>query len=292
MEDPYGDPYQFHAYDYDTPTQIAGINTRHGAGMCQASPAWRKRALEEFRKSVDLGASGILYDECFWHICPYCFAKNHGHDVPGAVFSGDVPLIEGFRSIVDAEQFVFAGESPYDIQLQTYNMSYFRIEHGFVPLGRYVDPFAPMSVAVTGWNDRQMINACLLYRFVMSYEPRDFHGELDEMPVSLQYGRAVDDLRRTYGEWLWDAEFQDTRGAKVTANGTPLRTYAVYCRRDGRRAVAFANMSDTDTIACEVSLDRPKSANLKLVSPEQPDEKPWPGKLELPPGFAAVIFEA
>jgi len=94
MEDPYGDPYQFHAYDYDTPTQIAGINTRHGAGMCQANPAWRKRALEEFRKSVDLGASGILYDECFWHICPYCFAKNHGHDVPGPVFSGDVPLIK------------------------------------------------------------------------------------------------------------------------------------------------------------------------------------------------------
>jgi hypothetical protein len=171
-------------------------------------------------------------------------------------------------------------------------MSYFRIEHGFVPLGRYVDPYAPMSLAVTGWNDRQMINACLLYRFVMSYEPRDFHGELDEMPVSLRYGRAVDDLRRRYREWLWDAEFQDTRGAKVTTNGTPLRTSTVYRRQDGRRAVAFANMSDTDTVTCEVSLDQPKSANLKLVSPEQPDEKPWPGKLELPPGSAAAVFEA
>jgi len=43
-----------------------------------------------------------------------------------------------------------------------------------------------MSVAITGWNDRQTINACLLYRFVMSYEPRDFHGELDEMPTDTQ----------------------------------------------------------------------------------------------------------
>ncbi len=291
MEDPYGDPYQFHAYDYDTPTQIAGINTRHGAGMCQASPAWRNRALEEFRKSVQLGASGILYDECFWHICPYCFAKNHGHDVPGAVFSGDVPLIEGFRTIVDPEHFVFAGESPYDIQLQTYNMSYFRIEHGFVPLGRYIDPFAPMSVAVTGWNDRQIINACLLYRFVMSYEPRNFHGELDEMPVSLRYGRAVDDLRRRYRDWIWDAEFQDTRGAKVSGNGTPLRTYTVFRRNDGRRAVAFANMSDTDPIACEVLLDHSSSSKLSLITPDQPDEKPWPGKLELAPGSAAVVLE-
>lgn len=292
MEDPYGDPYQFHAYDYDTPTQIAGINTRHGAGMCQASPAWRNRALEEFRKSVALGASGILYDECFWHICPYCFAKNHGHDIPGAVFSGDVPLIEGFRTVVDSGQFVFAGESPYDIQLQTYNMSYFRIEHGFVPMGRYIDPYAPMSVAITGRNDRQMINACLLYRFVMSYEPCNFHGELDEMPDSLRYGRAVDDLRRRYREWIWDAEFQDTRGAKVTANGTPLRTYTVYRHRNGRRAVAFANMSDTDPIVCEVSLDDPRPSSFKLVTPEQPDEKPWAGKLEMAPGSVAVIFES
>lgn len=291
MEDPYGDPYQFHGYDYDTPTQIAGINTRHGAGMCQASPAWRKRALEEFRKSVALGASGILYDECQWHLCPYCFSTTHGHDVPGSVFSGDVPLIEEFRNIVDQEQFLFAGESPYDLELQTYNMSYFRIERGFVPLGRYIDPFAPMSVAVTGWNDRQMINACLLYRFVMSYEPRNFHGELDEMPASIRYGQAVDDLRRRYREWIWDAEFQDTKGAKVTANGTTLSTYTVFRRGDGRRAVALANMSDTDSALCEVSLDNTTSSNLNWVTPEQPNEKAWPGKLEMAPGTVGVIFE-
>ena len=289
--DPYGDPYQLHAYDYDTPTQIARINTRHGVGMCQASPAWRKRAIEEFRKSVALGASGILYDECFWHICPYCFSKTHGHPIPGAVFSGDVPLIEGFRTIIDPEQFLFAGESPYDIQLQTYNMSYFRIERGFVPFGRYIDPFAPMSVAITGWNDRQTINACLLYRFVMSYEPRDFHGELDEMPTTLSYGNAVDDLRRRYREWIWEAEFQDTRGAKVFSDGKPLSTYSVYLRKDGRRAVAIANMSTTDHIVCQVTLDGPKSIALKLITPEQPEPSAWAGKLEMAPGSAAVVFE-
>ncbi|MGD0729724.1 MAG: DUF6259 domain-containing protein [Terracidiphilus sp.] len=291
VEDPYGDPYQFNGYNYDTPTQIAGINARHGVGMCQASPAWRKRALEEFRKSVELGASGILYDECFWHMSPYCFSKTHGHPFPGAVFSGDVPLIDGFRTIVDAEKFVFAGESPYDIELQTYNMSYFRIGRGFVPMGRYIDPFAPMSVAVTGWNDRQMINACLLYRFSMSYEPRDFHGELDEMPVSMSYGRAVDDLRRKYKEWLWDAEFRDTLGAQVTAKGELLSTYSVFRRKDGLRAVAFANMSDADAVVCEVALENAQAEGLKWVSPEQPDPKPWPGKLELAPGAVAVVLE-
>jgi hypothetical protein len=289
--DPYGDPYQFNGYKYDTPTQIAGINARHGVGMCQASPSWRKRALEEFRKSVELGASGILYDECFWHMSLYCFSQTHGHPQPGAVFSGDVPLIEGFRTIIDPENFVFAGESPYDLQLQTYNMSYFRIERGFVPLGRYIDSYAPMSVAVTGDNDRQMINACLLYRFSMSYEPRDFHGELDEMPVSLTYGRAVDDLRRRYKEWLWDAEFRDTLGAQVTAGGVPLSTYSVFRRKDGLRAVALANMSDTDPIICEVTLDNASVAELKWISPEQPEPRLWPGKLEVAPGSAAVVLE-
>jgi hypothetical protein len=260
--------------------------------MCQASPAWRKRALEEFRKSVELGASGILFDECQWHISPYCFSRTHGHGVPGAVFSGDVPLIEGFREIIDPEQFVFAGESPYDLELQTYDMSYFRINRGFVPFARYLKPFAPMSVAVTGDNDRQMINACLLYRFSMSYEPRDFHGELDEIPASMTYGRAVDDLRRKYREWLWEAEFRDTLGAKVTAGGTPLHTYTVFQRQDGRRAVVFANMSDTDRVVCEVTLDHAGTADLKWVSPEQPDPSPWPGKLELAPGMAAVVIQA
>jgi hypothetical protein len=222
---------------------------------------------------------------------PYCFAKDHGHPVPGAVFSGDTPLIEGFRAIVDPEKFIFAGESPYDLELRTYDMSYFRIEHGFVPLGRYISPFAPMSVAITGWNDRQMINACLLYRFSMSYEPRDFHGELDEYPETMKYGRAVDDMRRKYREWLWDAEFRDTQGAQVTANGKPHDTYTVFQRSDGRRAVVIANMSDTEGIACEVTLDNPAQTNLRWVSPEQPESQPWPRKLELAPGSAAVVLE-
>jgi hypothetical protein len=291
IQDPYGNPYMFNGYKYDTPTQISGINARHGAGMCQASPIWRKRALAEFKKSVDLGASGILFDECQWHMNPLCFSKSHGHAVPGAVFSGDVPLIDGFRAIIDPDKFLFAGESPYDLELQTYNMSYFRIDSGFVPFGRYIDPFAPMSVAVTGYDDRQMINACMLYRFAMSYEPRDFHGELDEIPDTMTYGRLMDDFRRKYRDWVWDAEFRDTIGAKVLADGKPHGAYTVFQRRDGLRAVAIANLSDTQSIVCEVTLDHPHSANLTYASPEAPELKAWPGRTKLAPGFAALVIE-
>jgi hypothetical protein len=291
VEDPYGNPVNFRGYDYDTPTQLAGLNTRHGVPMCQASPLWRKRAREEFQKSVALGAGGILYDETYTHGVAYCFSKTHGHPVPGAIWSGDVPLVDGFRSIVDPENFLFSGESPYDLMLRAYDLSYFRIRSGFVPFGRYLDPFVPMLVGVTGSNDRQTINACLLYRFSMSYEPRNFHGELDEMPVTLTYGRAVDELRRKYREWIWEAEFRDTEGARVTANGAPLETYAVYRRKDSLRAIILTNMSDTDTVTCEVIFDPPKPASLHWVSPEQPEPQAWPGKLELAPGSAAVVFE-
>jgi hypothetical protein len=290
VEDPYGNLCNFHGYNYDTPTQIEGINTRRGAILCQASPLWRKLALEEFRKSVALGASGILYDESGTHDIPYCFSKTHGHSIPGACWSGDIPLVQGFRSIVDPEGFLFAGESPYDLALQVYDLSYFRIHSGFVPFERYLDPFAPMLVAVTGWNDRHTINACLLYRFLMSYEPRNFHGELAEMPVTLAYGLSVDDLRRRYREWIWDAEFRDTLGAKVTTSGSPLDTYAVFRRKDGRRAVAMANMT-VKSIVCEIAFDEPHSLDFKFISPEDPELKPWPGKLELAPGSAAVVLE-
>lgn len=291
IEDPYGNPYQFNGYNYDTPTQISGINARHGAGMCQASPLWRKRALEEFKKSVDLGASGILFDECQWHMSAYCFSNDHGHPVPGQVFSGDVPLIEGFRAIVDPEQFVFAGESPYDLELRTYDMSYFRIEHGFVPFGRYIAPFAPMSVAITGWNDRQMINACLLYRFSMSYEPRDFHGDLDEYPETMRYGRAVDDLRRKYRDWLWDAEFRDTIGANVTANGKPHDTFTVFRRSDGRRAVVIANMSSTDSIDIEIGFAGLQPAEFIVIALENLEPQKHSGKLNISPASVAVVLE-
>lgn len=290
MEDPFGIPYPFHGYNYDTPTQLAGLNTRLGVGMCAASPLWRKRALVEFRKSVELGASGILYDECAAQVSSYCFSKNHGHPYPSATYLGSVPLIEEFRTIVDGD-FVFAGESPFDIELQTYNMSYFRIGPDSHPVGRYIDPFAPMSVAVTGFNDRQMINTCLMFRYVMSYEPRNFHGDLDEFPLTMAYGRAIDELRRRYREWLWDAEFRHTLGAKVTADARPIESYSVFRRADGSRAVVITNLSDTKSAVYELTLDGPKPANLQMISPEQLEPQPWPGRLKMAPGAAVVVLE-
>ena len=37
-------------------------------------------------------------------------------------------------------------------------------------------PDALFMTAVTGFDDRNMINQCLLYRYIISYEPYNFKG--------------------------------------------------------------------------------------------------------------------
>ena len=36
--------------------------------------------------------------------------------------------------------------------------------------------------AVTGFDDRSMVNQCLMYRYIISYEPYNFKGHLDDYP--------------------------------------------------------------------------------------------------------------
>ena len=79
----------------------------------------------------------------------------------------------------------------------------------------------PIMISVTGFDDRAMINEALRYRYILSYEPYNFKGNLSDFPLTLAYGRKVDKLRTTYSSYLWDAEFRDTRGARVTVQGKP-----------------------------------------------------------------------
>lgn len=59
--------------------------------------------------------------------------------------------------------------------------------------------------AVTGFDDRNMINQCLLYRYVISYEPFNFQGRLSDALNTVAYGARMDQLRTELREWVWDA---------------------------------------------------------------------------------------
>lgn len=291
--DMYGQIYSPIGYNYDTPTQLSGINTRHLVAMCTACPDWREICDREFRKSVALKPGGILQDEAAWHGpgVYYCFSHGHGHPVPAFIFSGDMPLVEGFRKQIDPEHFLMACESPWYKQCLSFKLGYFRIagaEH--IPLQRYIDPSTPFMIAATGWNDRQMINRALLYRYIISYEPHNFKGRLDDFPLTIEYGKKVDALRRSYKAYLWDGDFRDTLGASVTVGGKPHSQYTVFVTHGKkRRAVVVANPSDSREIRCDVSL--PNASRLSLVTPEEPELKDFIGQLSIPAESAAILLE-
>jgi hypothetical protein len=48
--------------------------------------------------------------------------------------------------------------------------------------------------AVAGFDDRNMINQCLLYRYIISYEPNNFKGRLTDYPDTVAYSQKMDAL--------------------------------------------------------------------------------------------------
>ena len=229
--DPYGMPYGLGGGDqYDTPSELANLNTRRLADMCTACEAWQDICVNEFKKSVALGAGGILFDEVVHHGgMSHCFSPDHGHPVPAYLYSADVELVNKFRALIDPTKFLFAGEAPYDQELTGYRMYYTRIGgSGYRAVLRYIDSHQPIMIAATGTNDRNMLNRALLHRYNISYEPRNFKGRLIEIPATIEYGKRIDALRRRYRDFLWDAAYHDTIGATVLHDGKPHSPYTVY----------------------------------------------------------------
>lgn len=294
VKDPYGDYYVYPGYQYQTMTQLSDINTRRLVAMCMQSAEWRKEADAEFVKSIDLGADGMVYDEAQHHgNARYCFDPGHGHRVPGFVFAGDGPLAEGFRRIAGKRNpgYLFVGEALYEQEFRNYSISYIRISNpAHYPVQRYLDPYAGILVTIAGFNDRNVINQCLLYRYILCYEPLNFKGRLEDFPLTLEYGKKVDALRRKYRRFLWDGEFRGTQGAGVTAEGKPYEWFSVFIDpRTGKRAIALANYGPKDAeFAVELEGGGGK---LTVSAPEEQEPKECGKTLRLAPYSAAVLME-
>ncbi len=288
--DPYGIPYRTQGYSYVTPTQLAGINNHVREVMDFNCPTYRDLATKEFQKILALGAAGWLFDEvCHHGPVEYSFSPDHGYTAPGYIYGGDLPMSRQLRAAADKvnPDFIFAGEGPQDWLMQYYPVSYFRIGAGSRPVARYIDSYAPLMVAVTGFDDREMLNLILLNRYIISYEPYNFKGQLTDFPLTLAYGKKIDALRSKYKYYLWDAEFRDTLGASIASNGS-LR-HSVFVASSGKRAVVVVNNEPDRTVTATVKLPNP--GNLVVVSPEQPVTRPTSGKLTIPPRSAAIVME-
>jgi hypothetical protein len=288
--DPYGIPYEIDGYSYTTPTQLAAINNRRRYIMDVRCQAYRDIATREFEKIVRLGAAGWLHDEVCWHgPVDYSFSPDHGYQGPGYLYGGDMPLADQFRGVADKadRDFIFAGEAPGDWLLQNYPVSYFRITNESRPVCRYIDSQAPLMVAATGMDDREMLNLILLNRYIISYEPFNFKGHVTDFPLTLEYGKKIDALRRRYKAFLWDAEFRDTLGASVTSDGHHRQS--VFVASDGKRALVIINQEYSKTITAKVDLSNPRT--LVVATPEQQDSSPTSGTVTIPARSAAVIME-
>lgn len=288
--DPYGNKYESSSYSYTTPTQLAGINNRRRAIMDVCSQAYRDIATREFEKTLALGAAGWLFDEVMQHNgVLYSFNPNHGYNPPGYLFSADIPLVKQFRAAADKvnPDFLFAGEGPGDWLMPYYFLGYYRIGPATRHALRYIDPQAPLMAAVTGFDDREKLNLILAYRYIISYEPYNFKGHVTDFPLTLAYGKKIDALRRKYKAWLWDAEFRDTLGATVSADGS--FRYTVFRTAAGKRSVVVVNLESDKVITA--TLDIPNPGGFVSASPEQQDAKPVSGPLSVPARSAIVVME-
>ena len=293
-KDPYGDPHYHSGYAYQTATQLAGINTHRFSPMCHLAAAWRKIANKEFIKSIKLGADGMLYDENQHHGgARYCYDKTHGHQIPAHIYAGDALLAKGFHRLSDKlkPDYLYAGEGNYDLEFRHYHLSYFRVDLNHVPLHRYVAPNEEMMIAVAGYNDRNIINLALMDRYIISYEPRNFKGCLDEFPLTIAYGTKVDFLRRRYNNFLWRGEFRDTVGATVTADGEAYNKFSVFLNRQtGKRAVVVVNFEYDHAINVRISLEEAKT-DFFVATPEQPQLVNFTDHVTIPPNSVVVLME-
>lgn len=294
IKDPYGDCQVHPGYQYQTATQLLDINTKRLVPMCFLSEEYLQICNLEFKKTVDLGAAGILFDECLHHASALlCFDESHGHRHGAPVYANDRLLVKNFSEIsseVDSE-FLYAGEACYDWEMEVYHFSYHRSESKqHIPLSRYMLPEALFSTAVTGFDDRNMINQCLMYRYVISYEPYNFKGHLDDYPKTVEYGKKMDALRTELREYFWDGEFHDTVGAEVTCEGKLHHPYSVFIsRQSGKAGLVICNYDELKTINVEANL----VSNQVVKRYRLVDDPTWmeiEGSITIPPCSAVVVI--
>jgi hypothetical protein len=294
IKDPYGDYYMHPGYQYQTATQLLDINTRRLIPMCFLDQDYLDLCDREFLKTVELGADGILFDECLHHgPALLCFDPQHGHRYGAPVYANDRKLIQNFTRISEkvSPDFLYAGEACYDWEMDAYQLSYHRSENKqHIPLSRYMLPHAQFMTAVTGFNDRNMINQCLLYRYIISYEPYNFKGHLDDFPLTLAYGKQMDALRSELRDYFWDGEFRDTVGAEVTSANLPHHPYSVFIHaKTGQSGLVICNYEDERAVPVQPRLaDGGLLRRWRMV--DDPTWHDFTGEIIIPAQSAVVVI--
>ncbi len=287
-KDVYGVEHCFNGYAYDRPAMIMGANTHRLAIMCLNDKRFRDICLNEVKRMIDLGASGLLFDETFNHGGnEYCFDPSHGHDVPGYSYQGDALLSKEMRALakeMGKPDFLLAGEALPALYRPLYDLSYFRFFGNTMADYRYVDSRYPMVCVARSLEDRSPINFCLLFRCLISYEPLQFKGGIDEFPDLLAYGHKVDVLRKRYQDRLWEVEFIPTE--KNAPQSAAVLVSEMKSTVSGLKSLVLVNLTEQ-----EQTIENPHMADWPIVTPENPEKQTATDTLRLSPLSAIVLLE-
>lgn len=300
LKDIYGNPVQFTGYAYQTVLQqLNGGSRRCGAGLCLSSEEYRKLALREFEKVVTLGSSGILYDELMDEML-ICFDRSHNHRWGESNPNGAFKLAEEFYNLARKinPDFLLTGEGPYDVLTQYYPVNYVRTEDRrwndpvHRPALKYLSSDIKQATCLTGWDDREMVNQCIAYGYIINYEPYNFKGRLTDIPDTVAYGQKAQALRRELWDYIWEGKFCDTVGAKLeTGDKDREYIYSVFENRvNGKKAVVIANQGHTGDLNAKVSLDK-GFGKFKVYSIDESFVGDSDGNVKVAPRSLLVLVE-
>ena len=292
IKDTFGNPCYYFGYQYQTLSQFSNVRVKRLMPLCFNSEDCIDMCKHEFNKMIDAGASGNLYDECFHRGgASLCFDPTHRHRIPAATQGMDIDFAKIMMK--DApKDFLMSGEAMYDSMFESYHLSYFRTESSsHIPLDRYVANDCRIMTAAYGFSDRNMINQCLLYNYIVSYEPYHFKGTPQDSPILISYGMKMQKLRKELREHVWDGEFLYHGMAAVTENEKP---YNEHCwsvfrsKKDASAAVVVTNYDSKKEKTVNVTFENgTKPTKYRLVDGEW---QSYAKDILLPPNSAAVIL--
>lgn len=243
-----GQPYAQPGPVYHSARKRYGISTPWYVPICWGVERVRAHIADEIAGLADLGADGVLADESLYHgRSLLCFAEGHGHEVGASSFTWDSVLLDDVRRRLGdrADDFVIAAEGAYDAQFEHYDVSYFRsASPRHLPVGRMLRAGAPIVTALTGFDDRSMVDQALLFGYGLSFEPFNFKGRPADMPDTVRYGVEVDALRRRLADWLWVGELIDAGDAAVDLPDDVVTSR--WHSADGTVATVLVNRGDVE----------------------------------------------
>lgn len=291
----------FLGYSWETISQLLeGGSRRYGAALCHLSKDLRKKILlREFKKLLSLGSSGALYDELISNFL-LCFDTKHGHKKGECIFKGTFELSEELLNLakIKNSNFVFAGEGPNDFLTQFYKISYTRIwdnsvlDEEHIPAWKYLNPEMQFAASVIGVDDRETINQCITFGYIINYEPHNFKGVISDIPKTVEYGQKAQKLRKKLWDYIWEGKFTHTVGAELKIYGDNFNyIYSVFENlKNNKKAIILSNMDNKKKLKALVKLKQ-ETTKFEIHNIENEIISFCNGNVEVLPRSLIVLIE-